>query len=95
MEEVNHEGHRVKVDEVDGKQGWVLLRQSLHDPLLPLNIESEIGGGVARIADVLVNQFLPDWDNVDSSSLADYGNKKRAHHWRVRFGNMGDSGSAS
>lgn len=45
MEDVNHEGWRVNVDEGNGKQGWLLLRQSLHDPLLVLNAESETKGG--------------------------------------------------
>lgn len=34
MEGENFEGWRVNVDEGDGKRGWLLLRQSLHDPLL-------------------------------------------------------------
>jgi phosphomannomutase len=73
VEEVNHEGFRVNVDEGDGKSGWLLLRQSLHDPLLPLNIESEVDGGISRIAAVLVERFLPKWANVDASPLATYG----------------------
>jgi phosphomannomutase len=73
LEEVNHEGYRVSVDEGDGREGWLLLRQSLHDPLLPLNIESEADGGIQRIAGVLLDRFLPQWDNVDPSSLAAYG----------------------
>ena len=28
------QGWRVVVDEGEGRRGWVLLRQSLHDPLL-------------------------------------------------------------
>lgn len=50
LEEVNHEGWRVAVSEPGappGRSGWVLLRQSLHDPLLVLNVESEVAGGVA------------------------------------------------
>jgi len=43
--EENHEGWRVNVDEGGGKYGWLLLRQSLHDPILVLNVESEISGG--------------------------------------------------
>jgi hypothetical protein len=35
----------VNVDEEDGKRGWLLLRQSLHDPLLVLNVESDVAGG--------------------------------------------------
>jgi hypothetical protein len=45
LEAVNHEGWRVNVDEGDGKRGWLLLRQSLHDPLLVLNVESDVAGG--------------------------------------------------
>jgi hypothetical protein len=29
----------------EGKRGWLLLRQSLHDPLLVLNMESDTKGG--------------------------------------------------
>ncbi len=44
----NYEGIRVKCDEKTGN-GWFLLRLSLHDPVLPLNIESETPGGVEMI----------------------------------------------
>lgn len=70
VEETNYEGFRVNVDEGDGKAGWLLLRQSLHDPLLPLNVESEREGGVAAIAKVLVENFFPSFTNVDVSTLA-------------------------
>ena len=33
------------MDEGDGKKGWLLLRSSLHDPLLVLNVESDLPGG--------------------------------------------------
>ena len=46
LEAENHEGWRVAVDEGGGRRGWVLLRASLHDPLLVLNVESDIPGGV-------------------------------------------------
>jgi hypothetical protein len=32
MEQENYEGWRVRVAEGDGKEGWILLRPSLHDP---------------------------------------------------------------
>jgi hypothetical protein len=48
LEPVNHEGWRVDVDEGGGKRGWLLLRQSLHDPLLVLNVESDTPGGAWR-----------------------------------------------
>jgi len=34
----------------EGKRGWALLRASLHDPLLVLNIESEVPGGARATA---------------------------------------------
>lgn len=69
VEAENYEGYRVRVDEGDGREGWLLLRQSLHDPLLPLNVESEVEGGVARIVEVLVERFFPTFDNVDVGTL--------------------------
>ena len=44
MEADNEEGWRVAVDEGEGQWGWALLRASLHDPLLVLNVESENAG---------------------------------------------------
>lgn len=46
--EPNYEGVRIACTSPD-ERGWLLLRQSLHDPVLPLNIESDVDGGVARI----------------------------------------------
>ncbi|WP_068473763.1 phosphohexomutase domain-containing protein [Saccharicrinis aurantiacus] len=45
----NFEGIRVKCTG-DDEKGWFLLRLSLHDPVIPINIESDIEGGVANIA---------------------------------------------
>jgi len=42
--EPNYEGVRVCCDETAGN-GWCLLRISLHDPIMPLNIESDTIGG--------------------------------------------------
>lgn len=36
---------QVTVDEGEGRFGWLLLRASLHDPLLVLNIETELDDG--------------------------------------------------
>lgn len=44
----NREGFRVSFDKDHG-DGWLLLRLSVHDPVLPLNIESNTPGGVAVI----------------------------------------------
>ena len=42
----NYEGVRVAFDDEEVK-GWLLLRTSLHDPVIPINLESKEGGGVA------------------------------------------------
>lgn len=46
----NREGIRVSFDRDHG-DGWFLLRLSVHDPILPLNIESDSAGGVDIILD--------------------------------------------
>ena len=63
----NYEGVRVNLDETHGN-GWFLLRLSLHDPLLPLNIESNSIGGWKKIAGELAG-FLAKYDKLDASSL--------------------------
>ena len=63
----NYEGVRVNLDEAHGN-GWFLLRLSLHDPLLPLNIESNTSGGVKRIAGELAT-FVAGYDQLDSAKL--------------------------
>ena len=40
----NREGVRVSFDKDNGN-GWFLLRLSVHDPIMPLNIESDSEGG--------------------------------------------------
>ena len=66
----NYEGVRVNLDEVNGN-GWFLLRLSLHDPLLPLNIESNSVGGCKVIASALA-QFLADYDKLGTSSVVGF-----------------------
>ncbi len=46
--EPNYEGIRVSFDD-DEVKGWVLVRMSLHDPVIPMNIESSDEGGVSTI----------------------------------------------
>lgn len=61
------EGVRIAFDEQAG-DGWALLRLSVHDPILPLNIESNIAGGTTLIASQLyVN--LRTHKNIDTSPL--------------------------
>jgi phosphomannomutase len=83
VEETNYEGYRVVVDEGGGKAGWLLLRQSLHDPLLPLNVESEIPGGIANIVSILAEGFLPMCSNLDAASIHDYIEQSRTSSERT------------
>ena len=66
----NYEGVRVNLDEEHGN-GWFLLRLSLHDPLLPLNIESNSVGGAKKIAQELAS-FIGGYDKLDAKKLLDF-----------------------
>ncbi len=66
----NFEGVRVNLDEAHGN-GWFLLRLSLHDPLLPLNIESNCQGGAKIIAQELAG-FLAGYQKLSASALLDF-----------------------
>ncbi len=45
------------------KSGWALLRMSLHDPIMPLNIESDDIGGGDEIKNIIFS-FLKKYDNL-------------------------------
>ena len=66
----NFEGVRVNLDENHGN-GWFLLRMSLHDPLMPLNIESDSVGGVKTIAKELA-KFLLACEKLGTEKLAEF-----------------------
>lgn len=65
--EPNHEGIRVNFALGDAK-GWFLLRKSLHDPVLPLNVESDSEGGIATVLPLL-KEYLSQFDGIDLSVL--------------------------
>ncbi|MBQ2678462.1 MAG: phosphomannomutase/phosphoglucomutase [Firmicutes bacterium] len=48
--------------------GWCLLRKSLHDPLLPLNVESSAKGGCRKIYEFLYG-FLSQYQELDIAPL--------------------------
>lgn len=64
----NYEGVRVSCS-APNEMGWFLLRLSLHDPVMPLNIESDVEGGVVQIKAMLV-QFLQQFEGLDLSALS-------------------------
>ena len=66
----NFEGVRVNLD-ADHGDGWFLLRLSLHDPLLPLNIESNSVGGAKKIAAELAG-FISRYEKLDAQKLLDF-----------------------
>ncbi len=63
----NFEGIRVRCTN-ENERGWFLLRMSLHDPVMPLNIESDSAGGSKIIAERL-KSLLSAFDLLDCSSL--------------------------
>lgn len=64
----NREGLRVSFGKENG-DGWFLLRLSVHDPIMPLNIESDTVGGTAQIRDTLA-EFLKTCKGLDLSALS-------------------------
>lgn len=62
LEVPNFEGVRVNYD-LDGSTGWFLLRKSLHDPCMPLNVESDAEGGTDKVLPVIYG-FLREFDGV-------------------------------
>jgi phosphomannomutase len=63
----NYEGVRISCPSAI-EDGWFLLRLSLHDPVIPLNIESNVKGGVAQITNRLL-AFFETLDSLDLSSI--------------------------
>lgn len=66
----NYEGVRISCQSPTEK-GWFLLRLSLHDPLIPLNIESDVIGGVENIVTQLLG-FFQSFDFLDLSPFQKY-----------------------
>ena len=63
----SYEGVRISFKEGDA-QGWMLLRLSLHDPVMPLNIEGAREGDVAKIK-AIAKDLLAGFDKLDMSCL--------------------------
>lgn len=70
LEKENFEGIRVNADEAHGN-GWFLLRKSLHEPIMPLNIESDVKGGNRIMAEALLN-ILKDCEGLDLTPLKEF-----------------------
>ena len=63
----SYEGVRLsfKSEEV---QGWILLRLSLHDPVMPLNIEGGRKGDLAKLVEI-ARKLTDGFDRLDRSCL--------------------------
>jgi phosphomannomutase len=66
----NYEGIRISCPSAS-EDGWFLLRLSLHDPVIPLNIESNVQGGVKLIVDRLLT-FFQTQESLNISTLKSY-----------------------
>ncbi len=65
----NHEGIRVYLGE-----SWFLVRLSVHDPILPVNFESDTVGGCRKLAEELL-ALLENEQGIDLSPLTSFINK--------------------
>lgn len=67
----NREGVRLSFDLGEGIQnGWLLLRLSVHDPVLPLNVESDIPGGAKYMLESL-RKAIEGAPGIDIQPLLD------------------------
>ena len=63
----SYEGVRISF-KGDDVQGWMLLRLSLHDPVMPLNIEGARKGDLAKLVEI-ARQLTDGFDRLDRSCL--------------------------
>lgn len=66
----NREGMRISCDKDHG-DGWMLLRLSVHDPVMPFNIESNSEGGCKIIASSFFD-FISDFKDLDITPIIEY-----------------------
>jgi phosphomannomutase len=66
--EPNYEGVRIAFDDEE-VHGWMLLRMSLHDPIMPMNIETNEKGGVETVL-TRIRPFFGQFESLDTSALA-------------------------
>ncbi len=66
----NREGIRVFLDKAHG-DGWFLLRLSVHDPIMPLNIESDSIGGTKTIAREIIG-LLEKFEQLDIEVIKNF-----------------------
>ena len=67
----NREGIRVSFPKGEG-EGWFLLRLSVHDPILPVNFESDAPGGNKLIAQKLLAFLEGHKEGIDITPLEQF-----------------------
>lgn len=68
----NHEGIRINFDKEHG-DGWVLVRMSLHEPIMPVNAESNSKGGV-KILVREIYEFMKNYEFLNLSKFDEFFN---------------------
>lgn len=63
----SYEGIRLSFKGED-VQGWMLLRMSLHDPVMPLNIEGARKGDLQKLI-AIAKELTDGFDRLDRGSL--------------------------
>ena len=63
----SREGVRISLGAGEGS-GWLLLRLSVHNPVMPLNIESDVPGGCRIIARGLL-PYLREQEGLDRTAV--------------------------
>ena len=67
----NFEGVRINFDKDHG-DCWALVRMSLHEPIMPINFESNSKGGCCVIANELIALLAPYTGDIDLTNLQNY-----------------------
>ena len=87
----NYEGFRLCYDDLHG-DGWALVRMSLHDPVLPINMESNVPDGTVKIAKDLY-YFLRQYEFLDVSPIVSYIDAWRERKKEALRGNLAQTGT--
>lgn len=67
-EPVNHEGLRIMINCNQPNEGWLMIRASLHEPILSLQLESESAGGSKEILKQLISN---GFDDLEKQNILD------------------------
>lgn len=70
----NYEGARLNFEKGDG-DGWALVRMSVHDPVMPINLESNAAGGNRKMAETLYN-LLKGYAFLNTENLKNFSDKR-------------------